>query len=51
MLLGFLASGVIIVEAGSVYKNVDDASQEMAEYITKQDYSTGMRSCLSLTFP
>ncbi len=41
MLLGFLATGSMIVEAGSVYKNVDDASQEMAEYLTKQSPFSG----------
>lgn len=41
MLLGFLATGAIVVEAGSVYKNVDDASQEMAEYITKHSPFSG----------
>ncbi len=41
MLLGFLATGAMIVEAGSAYKNVDDASQEMAEYITKHSPFSG----------
>jgi hypothetical protein len=41
MLLGFLAAGPVILEAGSVYKNVDDASQEMAEYITKHSPFSG----------